>query len=70
MPWAGPSRQVYDEVGSFIDRLVAGHPTYENATDRTATDDGESDGRSAKESGPSETDDAAFDGGTERCRRS
>lgn len=35
MPWAGASRQVYDEVGRFIDRLVADHPTYESATDRT-----------------------------------
>ncbi|MCB8957184.1 MAG: alpha/beta hydrolase [Nocardioides sp.] len=39
MPWARPSREVYAEVGRFIDGLVAGHPTYESATDSTATDD-------------------------------
>ena len=69
MPWADPAAEVYRDVGRFIAGRLAGHPTYENATDRTATDDGESDGPGATDSGGSDTDDVAADGGARGARR-
>ncbi|MCU0310497.1 MAG: alpha/beta hydrolase [Acidimicrobiales bacterium] len=42
MPWADQSRRVYRSVAAFVDALVADHPTYDSAADRTAptSDDG------------------------------
>ena len=68
VPWAGEP-VVYDEVRPLRRRLVADHPTYENATDRTATDDGAAIGRGAPDEGPPDTDDTAHDGGNEGRRR-